>query len=174
MGDPAGIRLREYGYGGQALLSPSGNGSVGLFVAGLSSCGRLRGVRNRMPVSRPDCVRSEGRQISIWPPSPVLRHDTTQASHRTRFPVNARGDMAAVHSGESVPPLSSVPRAGARRRRRMRDPGAVAEYSIPAMASPAPPRHRPSPRAGLRAPSRPRPPAPSLAPPLLWAANRDV
>ena len=28
----------------------------------------------------------------------------------------------------------------------MRDPGAVAGYSIPAMATPAPPRHRSSPR----------------------------
>ena len=28
----------------------------------------------------------------------------------------------------------------------MRGPGAVAGYSIPAMATPAPPRHRPSPR----------------------------
>jgi hypothetical protein len=27
LGDPAGTRLREYGYGGQAHLSPSGNGS---------------------------------------------------------------------------------------------------------------------------------------------------
>ena len=99
-----------------------------------------------MPVAGPDCVRGEGRQISIWPPSPVLRHDTTQASHRTRFPVNARGDMAAVQSREAVPPLPSGPRAEARRRRRMRGPGAVAGYSIPAMATPAPPRHRPSPR----------------------------
>ncbi len=58
-----------------------------------------------MPVPRPDCVRGEGRQISIWPPSPVLRHDTIPASHRTRFPVNARGDMAAVLSSEAVPCL---------------------------------------------------------------------
>ena len=32
----------------------------------------------------------------------------------------------------------------------------------------------PAPGAGLRAPSRPRPPAPPLAPPLLWAASNDV
>ena len=54
---------------------------------------------------RPDCVRGEGRQISIWPPSPVLRHDTTPASHRTRFPVNARGDMASAPARASVPCL---------------------------------------------------------------------
>ena len=68
----------------------------------------------------PDCVRGEGRQISIWPPSPVLRHDTTPASHRTRFPVNARGDMASVQPRAPVPSLPSVPLAGARRRSRMR------------------------------------------------------
>ena len=99
-----------------------------------------------MPAPRPDCVRGEGRQISIWPPSPVLRHDSTPASHRTRFPVNARGDMAAAQPRAPVPPLPSVPLAGARRRRRMRGPGAVTGYRITAMATPAPPRHRPSPR----------------------------
>ena len=99
-----------------------------------------------MPASRPDCVRGEGRQISIWPPSPVLRHDTAPASHRTQFPVNARGDMASAQPRAPVPPLPSVPLAGARRRSRMRGPGAVAGYSIPAMATPAPPRHRSSPR----------------------------
>jgi hypothetical protein len=43
----------------------------------------------------------------IWPPSPVLRHDTIPTSHRTRFPVNARGYMASVLSCESVAPLPS-------------------------------------------------------------------
>jgi len=64
----------------------------------------------------------------IWPPSPGLRQDTTPTSHRTRFPVNARGDMASVPARASVPPLPSVPLAGARRRRRMRAPGAVVDY----------------------------------------------
>jgi len=84
--------------------------------------------------------------MPIWPPSPVLRHDTTLTSHRTRFPVNARGDMASMQTRAPVPPLPSVPLAGAMTGRRRRGPGAVAEYSIPAMATPAPPRHRSRPR----------------------------
>ena len=66
--------------------------------------------------------------MPIWPPSPGLRHDTIPPSHRTRFPVNARGDMASAPARASVPPLPSVPLAGARRMSRMRAAGAVAGY----------------------------------------------
>jgi len=127
----------------------------------------------------------------IWPPSPGLRQDTTPTSHRTRFPVNARGDMASAPARASVPPLPSVPLAGARRRSRMRTPGAVADYppsqehlyskihewitarrrtfGFPASGTPAPPLHRSCPRIRT-----PRTVTATLSSPAVSATLRGV
>jgi hypothetical protein len=110
----------------------------------------------------------------IWPPSPVLRQDTIPTSHRTRFPVNARGDMALALSCESVPPLPSVPLTEARRKRRMHGPGSVAEYGIPARTMPAPPRHRSGPRSRTPRTVTASPSSTAVSAAPQWAAGKDV